>query len=64
MRVFDFSFLHYFFFYIIFVIIPSVGPDLGQNCLTLWPRVYKSFFIGNSAEHEVSTAHKNYNIDR
>ena len=35
---------------------------------TFWdkyrPRGYKTFFMLNSAEHEISTAHKNYNTDK
>ena len=29
----------------------------GEN----WPRGYKTFFMLNSAEHEVSTAHNHWN---
>ena len=28
------------------------------------PRGYKTFFMLNSTEHEISSAHKNYNTDK
>ena len=28
------------------------------------PRGYKTFFMPNSTEHEISDAHKNYNTDK
>ena len=30
-----------------------------KNPDQIWPRGYKTFFVLNSAEHEISTAHKN-----
>ena len=29
-----------------------------------WPRGYKTFFMLNSTEHEISTAHKNKNTNK
>ena len=29
-----------------------------------WPRGYKTFFMLNSTEHEISIAHKNYSTDK
>ena len=34
------------------------GPDFGSDCTRTWPRGYKTFFMLNSAEHEIYSAHK------
>ena len=31
----------------------------NQDRTDVWPRGYKTFFMLNSTEHEISTAHKN-----
>ena len=33
-------------------------------CVQVWPRGYKTFFMLNSTEHEISNAHKNKNIKK
>ena len=38
----------------------SLSKILNSNYLTeYWPRGYKTFFMLNSTEHEISTVHKN-----
>ena len=38
--------------------ISAVKPQ-KNNKVSFWPRGYETFFILNSTEHEISTAHKN-----
>ena len=34
------------------------GSDCSYRSSLIWPRGYKTFFVLNSTEHEISTAHK------
>ena len=41
------------------------GLTVGQNThFTAWPRGYTTFFMLNSAEHEIFNAHKYKNIKK
>ena len=42
----------------------QVAFDEAGRTDTYRPRGYKTFFKLNSTEHEISTAHKNCNIDK
>ena len=37
---------------------------LRMKCISSWPRGYKTFFVLNSVEHEISNAHKYKNIKK
>ena len=36
----------------------------GPRCKKTWPRGYKTVFILNKTEHEISTSHKIYNTEK